>query len=492
MKLRLELTNNLLCISPALSFVEALCRERGLSEKENKQFQLALEEVLSNVVQYAFDNNEEYFFDVFITDTSSYIEIKIRELGIPFIWENAQQFDPTQIHSVDDAVNQKGLGTYIISRMVDKLEYRYLGVEGKETILIKHINNPQVTEYKHETKPAVHYTPEDIRVHLFEEKEALNVARCLYTAYGYSYLKFALYDPRYLCEEAMRDDTIIMTAVASDNEVAGVVIGKEEEATKGIMEMGSLVVSPVFRGLHLAESLALALRDEIARSGRNGVFTECVTIHLASQRVSLNAGLKPCGALINYIPNSVNFKKFDKQRSERQTFILYYKSITDRKSLIYLPSRHADKIKRIYERIHVAYEVLTAMSDLPAACDIALQRNDTFELGIVFVKQIGADLSPFLSRMLKLSEFKKTKTWCLYLYMNDPHLEHAIEEAEKSNFIFTGILPGTEKGDLLIMQHTTDVAWIREETLLADPEKDSWMLDFIEERYKEINENGTK
>lgn len=488
MKLKLELTNNILCISPALSFVEALCREKGLSEKENKQFQLALEEVLSNVVQYAFDNKEEYFFDVFITDTSSYIEIKIRELGIPFLWENAQQFDPTQIHSIDDAVNQKGLGTYIISRMVDKLEYNYLGAEGKETILIKHINNPQVTEYKVEAKPAVRYTPEDITVHLFEEKEALNVARCLYTAYGYSYSKFALYDPKYLCEVATQDDTIIVTAVSPDNEVAGVIIGKEDESTKGIMEIGSLVVSPLFRGLRISELIYLSLRDEIARSGRNGAFAECVTIHLASQRVSLKAGLKPCGVLINHIPNSVNFKEFDKQRSERQTFILFYLSMSDRKSRIYLPSIHADKIKRIYERINVEYEVLTTTNELPAACDIAVQRNDAFGLSVISVKQIGADLGSFLNRILRLSEFSKTKTWSLYLYMHDPQLEYAIEEAEKANFIFTGILPGTDNGDLLIMQNATDVEWMREEVLLAEPEKDGWMLDAIEERYNEIKE----
>ncbi|MDH8700958.1 anti-sigma regulatory factor (Ser/Thr protein kinase) [Dysgonomonadaceae bacterium PH5-43] len=488
MKLKLELTNNILCISPALSFVEALCREKGLSEKENKQFQLALEEVLSNVVQHAFDNNEESFFDVFITDTSSYIEIKIRELGIPFIWENAQQFDPTQIHSVDDAVNQKGLGTYIISQMVDKLEYKYLGVKGKETILIKHINNPQVTEYKHKTKPKVHYRPEDITVHLFEEKESLNVARCLYSTYGYSYLKFAMYEPKYLCEVAKQEDTIIVTAVASDNEVAGVIIGKEDESTNGIMEIGSLVVAPEFRGLHLAESLFATIQNEIARSTRNGVFAECVTIHLASQRVSLKAGLKPCAVLLNQIPNSVNFKEFDKQRSERQTFILVYMSMTDRKSRIYLPSNHTDKIKRIYERINVEYEVLTTTNELPNVCDLAVQRNDTSGISIIFVKRIGADLGSFLSRILRLSEFSKIKTWSLYLYMHDPQLEYAIEEAEKANFIFTGILPGTDNGDLLIMQNATDVEWIREEVLLVEPEKDEWMLDYIEDRYNEIKE----
>lgn len=486
MKLKLELTNHIMCIFPALSFVEALCRERGLSEKENKQFQLALEEVLSNVVKYAFDNDEEYSFDVFITDTSSYIEIKIRELGIPFAWENAQQFDPTQIRSVEDAVNQKGLGTYIISRMVDKLEYKYLGAEGKETTLIKHINNPQVTEYKIEAEPRVNYSQEDISVHLFEEKEALNVARCLYTTYGYTYLKFALYEPKYLCEIARQDDTIIITAVSSDNEVAGVIIGKEDEATKGIMEIGSLVVSPVFRGLRLSETLYISLRDEIAQTGKNGAFAECVSIHLASQRVSLKAGLKPCLILLNYIPNSVNFKKFDNLKSQRQTFIVYYMGLKDRKSQIYLPECHADKIKRIYKRIEVEYELLTETTELPVVSDLTVQRNDTFGLSIVFIKKIGEDIRAYLNRILTLAEFNKTQTWCLYLYMNDPHLEYGIEEAEKNGYMFTGILPGADKGDLLVMQNTTHVDWLREEVLIAEPEKDAWMLDFIEESYNKM------
>lgn len=486
MKLRLELTNDIKCISPALSFVEALSRERGLSEKQNKQFQLALEEILSNVVQYAFDNDEEHSFDVLISDTPSFIEIKIREMGIPFVLEHAQQYDPTQIRSVEDAFNQKGLGTYLVSRMVDKLEFQYLGAKGKETTLVKYINNPQVTEYKIETAPVVNYKKEDVTIHLFEDKEALSVARCLYTAYGYTYVKFAMYEPAYLREIAKKDDTIIVTAVANDGEVAGVIIGSEDEGKKGIMEIGSMVVSPKFRGLRIGESIGETLRDKIAESGRNGAFAVCVSIHLGSQRALAKVGLKPCLVFVNYRPNIVKYKKLEGQVSERQTFVVYYLPFVDRPNGVYLPERHADKIDRIYKRLEVGYQQLTESRPLPELSNIVVQRNDTLEICMITVKEIGADVNNYLTNLMRLPEFNKINTWCVYLNMRDANLNYAVEEMEKSNFVFTGILPGANEGDLLVMQQLTDVKWIREETLLADPERDSWMLDFIEERCKEV------
>ena len=488
MKLKLELTNDLMCLAPTLSFVGELCRQRGLPDKENKQFQMALEEVLSNVVKYAFDRDEEAVFDLYVTETASYIEVRIRELGIPYIFDDTRTFDPAQIHSVEDAVSQKGLGSYIISRMADKLEYKYMGVEGKQTTLVKYIRDPQVTEYRAEPKPSANYSESDIEVHLFRDEEALPVARCLYTAYGYTYSKYSLYEPAYLREVSRQDDTIITTAVSTDGEVTAVLISKEDEHTRGIMEMGSLVVSPLFRGLHIADKIVARALEEISRAGRNGVFAECVSLHLASQRVSLKMGLNPCAVLLNYIPNSVTFKKFDNKLSARQTFVIHYKPLNGRVSRIYMPARHADKIERIYERIGVTYELLTAEGTLPAESAVSVRRDDTFGVSTVYCASVGVDMGAFLRRVVTLPEFSKTQTWCVYLRMTDPNLEYGVAEAEAADFIFTGVLPGSDEGDLLILQHITDVEWLRSEVLLADESADGWMLDFIGVRYNEINE----
>lgn len=486
MQLKLELTNDIRCISPTLSFVDALCRDKGFSEKENKQLQIALEEVLSNTIQYAFDSDEEHSFDVLIRETSSFVEIKIREFGVPFLLNETDKFDPSRIHDADDAINQKGLGTYLISHLVDKLDYRYMGVKGKETTLTKYTSNPQVEASKPNLVEMTSYSPEDVKVHLFEEKEALSLARCIYSTYGYTYLKYALYEPNYLSEISKRKDTILITATLPDGTVGGVVIGKEDENIKGIIELSTLIVSPQFRGLHISEKLGSFLREEVIRGGYNGLYAECVSIHLASQKSCGKVGLKPCLILLNIIPNSVQFKKFDTSNSERQSFIVQYLKLTDKKSQIYMPASYSAAIERIYKRIDVEFELLTRLTERPEKSSIVVERNDILGLGSLFVQQIGDDMGIYLQKVLKSVEFESTKTWCLYLNMTDSQLDYGIEQAKESCFVFSGILPGGNDGDLLLMQNLTHSKWVRDEILLAEPEQDTWMLDFIEEELKTL------
>ncbi|MDR3095037.1 MAG: ATP-binding protein [Bacteroidales bacterium] len=484
--LKLTLNNSNRSILPALSFVEAFCREKGFSEKENNQLQLALEEVLSNVVRYAFDSKQgEAEFDLTVNESASFVEIKIREMGIPFTLDTAPKYDPQSVQTVDDAVHQKGLGTFLISKMVDKLSFSYLGAEGKEITLTKYLSNPkEVTEHEYCPVQSVRYAEQDITLHDFRDEEALNVARCLYTAYGYTYLKNSLYNPDYLREVAARDDYIITTAATLDGIIAGVAIGNEDSMMPGIMEMGSLVVSPAFRGMHLSDKIWSYLLKKIADKGKRGVFAECVTLHTASQRVSDQLGMYPCCVLLNYIPQNVNFKNFDRQKAERQTFIVHYKSLTNTVSEIYLPAAYADRIRRIYARIGVQMkELKPAEYSLPASCRQTTHRNDTFGLCFIAVRQIGDGLGDYLQKIKLVSEFNAVKTWNLYLRLGDPGLEYAIREGEAAGYLFTGIIPGIETGDLLVMQYVGNVDPYFEEIKLTDPAKDKWMIDAIKMDY---------
>jgi serine/threonine-protein kinase RsbW len=490
--LKLTLNNSNRSILPALSFVEAFCREKGFSEKENNQLQLALEEVLSNVVRYAFDSEQgESEFDLILNDSASFVEIKVKEMGIPFTLDTAPKYDPQSVHTLDDAVNQKGLGTFLISKMVDSLNFSYLGAEGKEITLTKYLSNPkEVTDPEYRVKELAHYTEQDIFIHDFREEEALNVARCLYTSYGYTYLKYAMYNPEYLKEIAAQNNYIISTAATFDDAIVGVAIGSEDASMPGIMEMGSLVVSPACRGMRLSNKIWDYLLNKIADKGKRGVFAECVSLHTASQRVSDSMGMYPCCVLLNYIPASVNFKNFDRQKAERQTFIVHYRALVSEVSEVYLPAVYAERIKHIYARIGVQIKELNAIGySLPSVCQQTTHRNDTFGLCAIFVGRIGAGLGDYLQKIRIVPEFNLVKTWTVYLPMRDPGLEFAVGEAEAAGYLFTGIMPGIETGDLLVMQCVGAINPCFDEIKLTDPDKDKWMIDAIKDDYDKRKEH---
>jgi serine/threonine-protein kinase RsbW len=493
MKYKLILENNIKCVGPVLNLIETICNQCGFSPHECNDLELAVEEIISNVINYAFSElDDEKTFELEINETCTAIEIFVREKGIPFTFDEAPVYDPSKIHTMNDFMKQKGLGLFLAAKMADKLEHKYLGANGNETIIVKYVRHPKVIHTEHTSATYVFSGNEnDIQIDLFKTEDAIGVARCLYSSYGYSYLKHSLYHPDYLRSFSKQENNIIVTATYNDkNEphrmVAGIVIGREDEALKGVMELGSLAVSPAFRGLHLAGKLSVYLENRIKEKQKKGMYAECVTIHIASQRSCLHIGMYPCCFFFNYIPNEVHFKNFENQKAERQTLIIYYKKLSPFTVKLNGASKLEsinNVIRHILKRLDIAAETVFYKDvPLPKKSTVHLNCNAVFGICIIHLASAGYDFKKYLKNALISPQFSNVKTWLIYFKLSDPHLDFAIEEASKHNFFFSGILPGSDNGDFLIMQNVTHLVF--EEINLAEPDNDLWMLNEIRKGYE--------
>ena len=488
MIIKLVLQNNIQCVSPVVSLIETLANEKGFSEKESYHLQLAVEEVLTNVVQYAFEVDSESVFDVSIEDSVSGIEVVIKEKGIPFSLDSAPHFDPKKIRTINDAVQQKGLGLYISSKMVEVFDQRYLGVEGKITTIVKYQENLNVTQYKYPTINDLDKGDIVVDMHKFREADALGVARCLYTAYGYTYLKTALYNPEYIIESSKSPDCIIFTGVTTCGVVAAVCIAKTDDMLKGVMEVGSLVVSPNYRNMKLADRVITCTIEGVKRiKGINGIIADCVTIHTASQIILIRTGAYPCCVMVNRLPGTSLFKKFDKLPMERQTLVCQYKELKGRIVNVYLPDIYRAEILKIYKRLKISILELTK-----ANCNTETYSEinvlDEYPLGTVtiYVSKIGDDLLQILNNITADSVPKKLWTLYLYLPLNDARINDAIIAAKKAEYIFGGIFSGVESSEYFLMQRVIKYDPCFEEISIFS-EKDQWMLDLIELEYNQLN-----
>jgi serine/threonine-protein kinase RsbW len=499
MKYKLILENNISCIDPVLSLLESVCTQCGFSANEYNGIRLAVEEVISNVINYAFDaHDSENTFEIEINETNIAIEVIVREKGIPFTLDEAPVYDPSKVHTMNDFMEQKGLGLFLASKMTDKFEHKYLGADGNETTIIKYIRHSKMTQAEQTTTSYVFTGNEDdIQIGLFKTEDAIGVARCLYLSYGYSYLKSSLYNPDCLKALAEQENTIIVTATYKDKNdpntiVAGVVIGSEDETLKGIVELGSLVVSPAFRGLHLAEKLSLYLEQRVNERKKNGFFAECVTVHMASQRSCLSVGMRPCCFFFNYISNDIHFKNFENQKADRQTLVAYYKNlapftvkINGSTKLEFINSI----VQHILKRLNIDIETVLFDEPLPKKSTVQLDYNAVFGICVVHLTSAGADFKRYLKNVLASPQFYSVKTWVAYFKLDDPNLDFAIDEAEKCNFFFSGILPGSDNGNFLIMQKVSSVVF--EEIELARPDDDLWLLNEIYKGYEKVSGQET-
>lgn len=101
--------------------VETFALEHGLASKLVFEINLALDELLTNVISYAFKDTEEHQIQLWIQLESGLLTLRLEDDGIPF--------DPTRMADpdVDRAVEDReigGLGVFFVKKVMDSLDYK--------------------------------------------------------------------------------------------------------------------------------------------------------------------------------------------------------------------------------------------------------------------------------------------------------------------------------------------------------------------------------
>ena len=110
---------------PLLSgFVKEMCSRYGVAKEIVGDLDVALDEIGSNIVQYAYPEDETHTFNVSFHCGADELVITFEDDGIPF--------DPT-LHTEPDSVLPPeerplgGLGITMVKELMDKVEYERRG-----------------------------------------------------------------------------------------------------------------------------------------------------------------------------------------------------------------------------------------------------------------------------------------------------------------------------------------------------------------------------
>ena len=119
---------NLKSLESAIRFIIQGAVEAGLSEKKLSQLQLAAEEILVNIMNYAYPDQKG---DIEITYSPKQdgVEIEVADQGLPF--------DPLSLPKPDinaplEERNIGGLGIHLVRNTMDEVRYKR---EGSRNIL---------------------------------------------------------------------------------------------------------------------------------------------------------------------------------------------------------------------------------------------------------------------------------------------------------------------------------------------------------------------
>jgi len=118
-----------------MHFVSGFAEDHGFSKNRISEIQLATEEALLNIFQYAYPG--EHKGEVEVTcemNTDSELNIHILDTGIPF---NILSLSEPDLACPLPDRKIGGLGCYLIRKMADKVYYRRQGDTNLLTLLVR-------------------------------------------------------------------------------------------------------------------------------------------------------------------------------------------------------------------------------------------------------------------------------------------------------------------------------------------------------------------
>lgn len=117
-------------VEHAVEFLEC----RGLSPRVVYMANLALEEILTNVLKYGYDDHNEHRIEVSLEIGDYEVVIECSDDGRPF---NPLSAPTPQMKDSVHECEEGGLGLHLVREMVNRMTYRYQGGRNLLTMGIK-------------------------------------------------------------------------------------------------------------------------------------------------------------------------------------------------------------------------------------------------------------------------------------------------------------------------------------------------------------------
>jgi anti-sigma regulatory factor (Ser/Thr protein kinase) len=119
--LTLKVANDLAAIPQAAAEVEVFCATRALSSRTAHRFNLALEEVLANVIAYAFPAGGRHEIDVRIAHRDGRLHATVSDDGVAF---NPLTQPTPDLRAPIEQRQVGGLGIHLLRTLTDTADYR--------------------------------------------------------------------------------------------------------------------------------------------------------------------------------------------------------------------------------------------------------------------------------------------------------------------------------------------------------------------------------
>ncbi|WP_430613431.1 GNAT family N-acetyltransferase [Flavobacterium sp. JP2137] len=476
--IELKLPNRLELLPSVMVFIRDLIEKHPFTAAQCQHIEMAVEEALANVIQHAFTVAENAHFTVQYTVKAYGIELAIVDQGTPYE------------HRIPEAMyndSYSGLGQYVIGKLLDKVAFENLGKGGKKMTLTHYFTQP-LTELPPQPLAVASDTELASEVvysfRAFKPDDAVDISRCAYESYGYTYAYEHLYFPERIRLLNESGELISFVAVTQSGEVVGHVGLVPFDADTSICEVGLAMTKQQHRGGAVFSRLMDKAFTAAQNAGFTALFGQCITAHTYSQSYPLRLGMLPTALMPAYAPDDISFKKIQESKQTRTGVLIVTSVFNSTARANYVPQRYVAFLSDRYRDLGTARTLIFQQSSaegLSAATAYSFSIYPHLKMAKVSFSHCGAELQTHIEGLLQRARKERLEVLELFVDLTQKSAPLLIDTAEQGGFKLVGILPGGVKSDFAILVYLNGIdAHLEQISVLPQGQP---ILHFIQQQF---------
>ena len=270
------------------------------------------------------------------------------------------------------------------------------------------------------------------------------IERC----YGDTYPKRIMYRPEELAALVETGDFNGVVAGAEGSIVGHIGYSwPSHQAT--VVEAGTTVVDPQWRGQGLMMSLAVALADLIASDGASGFVHFPTTAHEVMQRASLGSGGRETGIMLAYLPPDTRSPSETASGQRLAVTVVYQPVVQAPAQQLFVPAQYEKLVLGLASSLGLERSVAGPHTEPVGASELAGVFEESRGLERLTIERIGTDVG---ARVEEIAGASPAGVIHVDLPMDDPGIHHAAGQLRELGFAFSAWLPGWADHDVLRLQ----------------------------------------
>jgi serine/threonine-protein kinase RsbW len=438
-------------LAAALAFLREVAARLGLGEADVAALVRATEEVCLNVIEHGFESGQPASFDLVLLRRPGQLVLAVEDQGLPFDWSRLESGSTVASPSLT-------AGT-------DAVRFVNLGTQGNRVEIVKHLPFGHIDTYMAGGAAApisasTETSTAPVTVRSMTPDDAIGVARCTYSVYGYSVPDEYLYFPDRMREMLEGSLLEVCVGATAEGEIVSCLTREVARPDAPVGYLGEGMVDPRFRGHRLLEQMLAFIQRRTQERGMLGLYAEAVTVHPFSQKSNLALGFTETGIQLADEAPTVVFKQIDGAVASKRTatVLTFLKTGEGPKRSVYLPPRHRAMIQRIYARGRFERSFDSApVSVLSGTAHLAVEIFPKWSEASLRVMAYGTDLVDLVRVRLRELLLRRVDWISLDLPLSHPGAQQFCERLEALGFFFAGVIPELVGDDVLRLQYLNEV-----------------------------------